>query len=78
MWETPQPLWATCLCSGTCTVLKFPDGHVSSMELKEECALGQIHEKVFCLDVGELDFGYISGIVFFLEEVEMEGGTKVW
>lgn len=48
------------------------------MELKEEYALGKIHEKLFCLDVGELDFGYISGIVFFLEEVEMEGGTKVW
>lgn len=42
------------------------------MELKEEHVLGQTHEKLFCFDVGQLNFGYISGMVF--SNISGDGG----
>lgn len=45
---------------------------VSGMELKEEHVLGQTHEKLFCFDVGQLNFGYISGMVF--SNISGDGG----
>lgn len=45
---------------------------VSGTELKEVLTLGQTLETFFCLDPGQLNFSYISGIIF-LAEAEKEG-----